>query len=79
MVKIELDEIILIRANFEEYSKNVLDYTDIDAALVQGWPTNSTVVNDRIYAHIIGPVFGDMLHSGEKAAKHALEKLKKLI
>jgi len=74
----ELDEIIMIRANFEEYSKNFLDYTDIDVAFIQGVPTNPMVVNDAVYTHRIGPVFGGMLHSGEKAAKHALEKLKKL-
>jgi ribulose 1,5-bisphosphate synthetase/thiazole synthase len=73
----ELDEVIMIRANFENYSKNILDYTDIDMAFVKGRPVNMTVVNDTIYTHRIGPVFGGVLHSGEKAAKHALKKIKK--
>ncbi len=36
----ELDEVIITRAIFEEYSKVFLDYTDVDVALVGGGPAN---------------------------------------
>ena len=36
----ELDEVIITRAIFDEYSKTFLDYTDIDVALVGGGPAN---------------------------------------
>ena len=36
----ELDEIIITRAIFEEYSKTFLEYTNIDVALVGGGPAN---------------------------------------
>src|SRR5674536_356784 len=36
----ELDEVIITRAIFEEYSKTFLEYTDIDVALVVGGPAN---------------------------------------
>ena len=73
----ELDEVIMVRANFDYYSKNFLDYTDVDVALVEGGLTSQTTVNDVTRAHRIGPVTGGILHSGEKAAKLALERLKK--
>lgn len=72
----ELDEVIMVRANFD-YSKNSLDYTDIPVALVEGRLTNTTTVNDVTWAHRIGPVTGVIFHSGEKAAKLALKRLKK--
>ena len=34
----ELDEVIITRAIFDEYSRTFLDYTDIDVALVGGGP-----------------------------------------
>jgi ribulose 1,5-bisphosphate synthetase/thiazole synthase len=74
----ELDEVIMVRANFDYYSKNLLDYTDIDVAFVDGGLTSSTTVNNVIRAHRIGPVAEGIFHSGEKAAKLALERLKKL-
>ena len=36
----ELDEVIITRAIFDEYSKSFLDYIDIDVALVGGGPAN---------------------------------------
>ena len=36
----ELDEVIITRAIFDEYSKTFLDYIDIDVALVGGGPAN---------------------------------------
>lgn len=36
----ELNEVIITRAIFEEYSKTFLEYTDIDVALVGGGPAN---------------------------------------
>jgi thiamine thiazole synthase len=36
----ELDEVIITRAIFEEYSKTFLEYTDIDVALIGGGPAN---------------------------------------
>ena len=39
-MKMELDEVIITRAIFEEYSKTFLEYTDIDVALVGGGPAN---------------------------------------
>ena len=36
----ELDEVIITRAIFDEYSKTFLDYTDIDVVLVGGGPAN---------------------------------------
>src|SRR5208283_1767331 len=36
----ELDEVIITRAIFDEYSKTFLDYIDIDVALVGGGFTN---------------------------------------
>lgn len=36
----ELDEVTITRAIFEEYSKVFLDYTDVDVALVGGGPAN---------------------------------------
>jgi len=36
----ELDEFIVTRAIFDEYSKTFLDYIDIDVALVGGGPAN---------------------------------------
>jgi ribulose 1,5-bisphosphate synthetase/thiazole synthase len=74
----ELDEVIMVRANFDYYSKNFLDYTDVDVALVEGGLTSSTIVNDVTRAHRIRPVAGVIFHSGEKAAKLALERLKKI-
>ena len=73
----ELDEVIMVRANFDYYSKNFLDYTDIDVALVEGGLTSPTTVNDVTRAHRIGPVAGGIFHSGEKAAKLAIERIKK--
>jgi hypothetical protein len=73
----ELDEVIMVRANFDYYSRNSLDYTDIDATFVDGELMNKTTVNDLIRTHRIGPVAGGIFHSGEKAAKLALERLKK--
>ena len=73
----ELDGVIMVRANFDYYSKNFLDYTDIDVELVEGRLTSQMTVNDVTRAHRIGPVTGGILHSGEKAAKLALERLKK--
>ena len=73
----ELDEVIMVRANFDYYSKNFLDYTDIDVELVESRLTNQTAVNDLAWAARIGPVTGGIFHSGEKAAKLALERLKK--
>jgi hypothetical protein len=74
----ELDEVIMIRSNFDYYSKNFLDYTDIDVAFVEGRITNQTAVNDLTLTAKIGPVTEGIFHSGEKAAKIALEKLIKL-
>ncbi len=73
----ELDEVIMVRANFDYYSRNSLDYTDIDVAMVEGGLTSQTTVNDVAWAHKIGPVAGGIFHSGEKAAKLALDTLKK--
>jgi hypothetical protein len=73
----ELDEVIMVRANFDYYSKNSLDYTDVDLTLVEGGLTSQTTVNDVTRTHRIVPVAGGIFHSGEKAAKLALEKLKK--
>ena len=73
----ELDEVIMVRANFDYYSKNFLDYTDIDVALVESRLMNQTIINDVTWANRIGPLTGGILHSGEKAAKLALERLKK--
>ena len=36
----ELDEVIITRVIFDEYSKTFLDYTDIDLVLVGGGPAN---------------------------------------
>jgi hypothetical protein len=73
----ELDEVIMVRANFDYYSKNSLDYTDVDVVSIEGGLTNPTTVNDVIGAHIIRPVAGVIFHSGERAAKLAFERLKK--
>ena len=73
----ELDEVIMVRANFDYYSKNSLDYTDVDVALVEGGLTSPTTVNSVIGANRIGPVAGVIFHSGERAAKLAFERLKK--
>ena len=79
----ELDEVIMVRANFDYYSKNSLDYTDVDItnnvdlARAENWLTSPATVNDVTWTHRIGPVAGGIFHSGEKAAKHALERLKK--
>ena len=73
----ELDEVIMVRANFDYYSKNFLDYTDVDVTHVEIGLTNRTAVNDLTWAARIGPVTGGIFHSGEKAAKLALERLKK--
>jgi hypothetical protein len=75
--QMELDEVIMIRANFDYYSKNSLDYTDIPVAFVESGLTSPTTVNDVIWTHRIGPVAGGIFHSGEKAAKLALERIKK--
>jgi sulfide-dependent adenosine diphosphate thiazole synthase len=37
---LELNEVIMTRAIFDEYSRTFLDYTDIDVALVGGGPAN---------------------------------------
>jgi ribulose 1,5-bisphosphate synthetase/thiazole synthase len=73
----ELDEVIMVRANFDYYSKNSLDYTDVDVAFVEGRLTSQTTINDVCRTHRIGPVAEGIFHSGEKAAKLALERLKK--
>lgn len=73
----ELDEVIMVRANFDYYSKNSLDYTDIDVTLAECGLKSPTIVNDVTWAHRIGPVAGGIFHSGEKAAKLALERIKK--
>jgi len=75
--QMELDEVIMVRANFDYYSKNSLDYTDIDVTLVESGLTSPTTVNDIIWTHKFGPVAGGIFHSGEKAAKLALERIKK--
>jgi len=49
----------------------------MDVALVEGGLTSSTIVNDVTRAHRIRSVAGGIFHSGEKAAKLALERLKK--
>ena len=36
----ELDEVIITRAIFDEYSKTFLDYTEVDVALIGGGPAN---------------------------------------
>jgi hypothetical protein len=74
----ELDEVIMIRSNFDYYSKNFLDYTDIDVAFAEGRITNQAAVNDLTWAAKISPVTEGIFHSGEKTAKIALERLKKL-
>jgi hypothetical protein len=74
----ELDEVIMVRANFDYYSKNSLDYTDINVAHIESGLPGLTTVNDVTWAYRIGPVAGGFFHSGEKAAKLALERLKKL-
>jgi len=79
----ELDEVIMVRANFDYYSKNSLDYTDVNLTtdfyltLAESWLTSPTTINDVTWTHKIGPVAGGIFHSGEKAAKLALERLKK--
>jgi len=73
----ELDEVIMVRANFDYYSKNYLDYTDIDTAYTESGLPGLTTVNDVTRAYRIGPVAGGIFHSGEKAAKHAMERIKK--
>jgi len=78
VIKMQLDEVIIIRANFDEYSRYSLDYTDIDAAPLARGPANLMAANDAPCALRNGPAFGNMLHSGEKAAKLALERLRKL-
>jgi sulfide-dependent adenosine diphosphate thiazole synthase len=74
----ELDEVIVVRSNFDYYSKNFLDYTDIDVSFVESGLTNQTTVNDLTWTGKIAPVTEGIFHSGEKAAKLALERLKKL-
>lgn len=73
----ELDEVIMVRANFDYYSKNYLDYTDIDTAHTESGLHSLTIVNDVTWANRIGPVAGGIFHSGEKAAKLAMERIKK--
>lgn len=74
----ELDEVIMVRANFDYYPKNSLDYTDIPVTHLDVEPVGATAVNDITWAHKIGPVAGVIFHSGEKAAKLALGRLKKI-
>jgi hypothetical protein len=82
-----LDEVIFIRANFDEYPKNYLDYTDVEMIPDEREPTNLKAGNDLTYILGMksfsegvlhsGILHSGILHSGEKAAKLALEKLKK--
>ena len=58
----ELDEVIMVRANFDYYSKNSLDYTDVDLTLVEGGLTSQTTVNDVTRTRRIVPVAGGIFH-----------------
>lgn len=73
----ELDEVIMVRANFDYYSKNSLDYTDVDISFVEGGFTSPMTVNSVCRTHRTGPAAESIFHSGERAAKLALKRLKK--